>query len=102
MPGSRPAPALPRALRTARATEDVRDAELARREWEAAASLHDEAGAVDRRARVARQVTAPGQVRIERLVEEALHLAPALAVGDHVLVEAQLAAGLDLAVQLGE
>ena len=75
---------------------------LARREREAAAALDDEAGALDRGARVARHVAAAGHARPDRRVHEALELAPALAVRDHVLVEAQLAARLDHAAQLGQ
>src|SRR5215217_2510802 len=87
---------------TARTAQNVRDAELARREREAAASLHDEAGAVDGGTRVTRQMAAAGHVRVEGLVEEALHSAPARAVRDDVLIEAQLAARPDHAVQLAE
>src|SRR3954447_5024173 len=87
---------------TAGAAKDVWQPERTRREREAAAALDIEACALDRRAGVARHVAATGHAWPDRLVHHPLELAPALAVRDHVLVEAQLAARLDHASQLCE
>lgn len=58
--------------------------------------------ALDRGCRVARQMTAARQTRPERCVGEPLKARLQPGVRDHVLVEAQLAARADHAVQLRE
>ena len=71
-------------------------------EAEAAARLDVEAGLLDRRLGVAGEMAAARDVWPEGRVGQALDAAAERVVGDHVLVEAQLATGADHATQLGE
>ncbi len=71
-------------------------------EWEAFTRLDCESGLLDCGGCVARHVTAAGDVRPEGRIGEPLKARLKFAVTDDVLVETQLAAGSDDAVELRE
>src|SRR4051794_1996653 len=81
-----------RRLRTTGAPEDVRHlrGRRAGAEAEAAALVDLEPGCLDRRLRVTRRMAAAGHPRPERLVGECRKRLAGLAVGHHVLVEAEV------------
>ncbi len=71
-------------------------------EWEALTRLDCESGLLDSSRCVARHVTSASDVRPESRVCEPLKARLKFAVADDVLVETQLAAGSDDAVEFGE
>ncbi len=75
--------------------------ERRRREIEAATGIDREAGGRDRRGGVAIRVTAAADDRPDR-VEQSLHPREALALGDHMLVEAQFSVRPQDAANLGQ
>jgi hypothetical protein len=89
---------------SSRGSEDVggRDIDRIRSKAEALAVLDDEPGCLDRRERVACDVTSAGDERADRAIRDALHAGRSGTFGDDVFEEAQFTTCADDPAEFGE